>query len=203
MRSRWVPPVVVLIVLVAVSAATESWQRRVVPSRGDSPAMSVEPFPVEPFAATDLDGRKVGTSTWAGRAVVVNFWATWCAPCRREIPALSALQDAYADRVLVLGVLDDNVTDDFARRFARTVRLSYPIVRTSFDLERRFPPIAVLPMTFVIDPQGSLVRTYAGEIEPARVERDIQDVLRGSEAWARQGLSKTRLGQDKVDLLDL
>jgi thiol-disulfide isomerase/thioredoxin len=178
MRSRWVPPLVVLIALVAVSAAMDSWRRRVAPSRDDSPAaMSVEPFPIEPFAATDLDGREVGTSTWAGRAVVVNFWATWCAPCRREIPALSALQDAYAGRVLVLGVLDDNVPDEFARAFARTVRLTYPIVRTSFELERRFPPIAVLPMTFIIDPQGRLVRTYAGELDPARLERDVGNIL--------------------------
>jgi thiol-disulfide isomerase/thioredoxin len=182
MRSRLFPPLVVLIALIVVTAAAESWRRgRLATARGtaaeSTSAASFEPIALEPFAVTDLDGRHVGTSTWAGRVVIVNFWATWCAPCRREIPALSALQDAYADRVLVLGVLHDNVTDDFARAFAGTVRLTYPIVRTSFELERRFPYIGVLPMTFVIDPQGRLVRMYAGEIDPAGVERDIRAIL--------------------------
>jgi cytochrome c biogenesis protein CcmG/thiol:disulfide interchange protein DsbE len=175
-RSRLVAPLVVLVALVVVTAATESW-RRARPSPPAASADSLKPYPIEPFAATDLDGRDVGTSTWAGRVVVVNFWATWCAPCRREIPALSSLQDSYADRVLVLGVLDDNVTDDFARRFATSVGHRYPIVRTSFDVESRFPYIAVLPMTFIVDQQGRLVHMYAGEIDPPRVERVIRRLL--------------------------
>ena len=176
MRSRLVAPLVVLVALVVVTAATESWRR----ARLSPPAPgadSFKPYPVEPFAATDLDGRDVGTSTWAGRVVVVNFWASWCAPCRREIPALSTLQDSYGDRILVLGVLDDTITDDFARQFATSVGLRYPIVRTSFDVESRFPYIAVLPMTFIIDQQGRLVHMYAGEIDAARVERAIRHLI--------------------------
>ena len=136
-----------------------------------------EPYSVEPFSATDIDGRDVSSATWAGKVVVVNVWATWCAPCRREIPALAKLQDAYRGRVLVLGLLDDNVTDAFAREFGRSVGINYPIVRTSFEIERRFPLVVALPMTFIVDRQGRVATMYTGEIDPARVDQDIRHAL--------------------------
>jgi cytochrome c biogenesis protein CcmG/thiol:disulfide interchange protein DsbE len=182
MRKRWVAPVLVLAALIGVAAATESWRRsRTTPespsttSRGSAEAFA--PYPVEPFQATAIDGRDVSTSTWAGKVVVVNFWATWCAPCRREIPALAAMQRAHGDRLLVLGILDDNVTDDFARQFAAATGLTYPIVRTSWEIERRFPLIAALPMTFVVDRSGRIVSMHAGEIDPAQLEREIRGQL--------------------------
>ena len=112
-------------------------------------------------------------ATWKGKVVVVNVWATWCAPCRREIPALAALQDKYRDRLLVIGLLQDNVTTEFARRSARTLRANYPIVRSTFEIESRFPAVLALPMTFVIDAAGRLAAMYAGEVDPVALERDL------------------------------
>ena len=77
----------------------------------------------------------------------MNFWATWCLPCRREIPALVALQDRYRGRVVVVGVVDDNATDQTVRQFASTFGVNYPLVRTSMDLSRRFPSVEALPTT--------------------------------------------------------
>jgi thiol-disulfide isomerase/thioredoxin len=185
MRSRLLPPVLVLAALVAVATGTEYVRRTRIADAPSANAASspsaglprFEPYAVEPFSATDIDGRDVSSSTWAGKVVVVNFWATWCAPCRREIPALATLQDAYRGRVLVLGALDDNVTDEFAREFGRTVGINYPIVRTSFEIERRFPMVAALPMTFIVDRQGRVITMYAGEIDPRRVEQDLRQAL--------------------------
>jgi len=110
--------------------------------------------------------------------VVVNFWATWCGPCRREIPALSAIQDRYKDRLLVMGVLQDKVTPQAAGAFAEGLRMSYPIVASTFEIEQSFPSVEVLPMTFVIDRRRQLVATYAGEIDPAQFEADLLTVLK-------------------------
>ena len=185
MRSRLLPPAIVLIALVVAATATEYRRRTRLADPPPASAASTpnadlprfEPYPVEPFSATDIDGRDVSSATWAGQVVVVNVWATWCAPCRREIPALAKLQDAYRGRVLILGVLDDNVTDDFARQFGRTVGINYPIVRTSFEIERRFPLVAALPMTFIVDRRGRVVTMHAGEIDPLRVEQEIRHAL--------------------------
>ena len=185
MRSRLLPPVIVVAALVVAATATEYFRRQRVADAPSAAATSTpradvprfEPYSVEPFSAADIDGRDVSSVTWAGKVVVVNVWATWCAPCRREIPALAKLQDAYRGRVLILGVLDDSVTDEFARAFGRSVGINYPIVRTSFEIERRFPMVAALPMTFMVDRQGRVTTMYAGEIDPARVDQDIRQAL--------------------------
>jgi len=135
------------------------------------------PFALAPFTAVDLDGRDVSPATWRGRVVVINVWATWCAPCRREIPALVALQDKYRDRVLVIGLLQDNVTDAFARQFAASVKVNYPIVRSTFEVESQFPPVLALPATFIVDKTGRLVAAFAGEVDIAALEQEVKTEL--------------------------
>jgi predicted alpha/beta superfamily hydrolase len=135
------------------------------------------PFSLEAFRATDLEGVDRSVATWQGRVVIVNVWATWCPPCRREIPALAALQAKYPRTVLVLGLLQDNVTDDMARTFGRATGMTYPIVRSSFEIESKLPAILALPMTFVVDRTGQLVAMFAGEIDAAAVEAEIVRLL--------------------------
>ena len=135
------------------------------------------PFPLEPFAAFDLDGRDVSSNTWKGKVVIVNVWATWCGPCRREMPGLAALQDKYRNRLLVIGLLDDNVTDDFVREFGKSVKLNYPVVRTTPEIEHRFPAVLLLPMTFIVDARTNLVAMFAGEVDMATLEAEIRHFL--------------------------
>ena len=136
------------------------------------------PFPVQPFAAVDIDGHDRSPDTWGGKVVIINAWATWCAPCRHEIPALAALQKKYADRVLVIGLLQDQISTDGALAFATSVGMNYPIVRSTHEIEQRWPEVLALPMTFVVDGSRRLVTMYAGEIDPAEVERDVVRLLR-------------------------
>jgi len=143
------------------------------PAAREASSRLATPFPLEPVTAFDLDGRDVSSATWKGKVVIVNVWATWCAPCRREMPALAALQEKYRDRVLVIGVLDDNVSDSFAREFGKAVKLNYPIVRSTPEIEHRFPTVLALPMTFLVDKAGRLVAMYAGEIDIATLEREV------------------------------
>jgi thiol-disulfide isomerase/thioredoxin len=174
-------PVVAVLALVGLGFAVHYGSRPPRPAAADAAAtgLMAEPIAVPPFAAMDLDGVDRSPSTWAGRTVIVNFWATWCPPCRREIPALADIQAAHPDTVLVLGILQDDVGDDFVRAYGRSVGLTFPVVRSTFDVERHFPPVLALPMTFIVDARGRLAAMYAGEIDPVVVGRDLQHVMGG------------------------
>jgi thiol-disulfide isomerase/thioredoxin len=117
-----------------------------------------------------------------GKVVIINVWATWCGPCRREIPALAALQSKYEGKLQIVGLLDDNVSADVARTFGTSVGINFPIVASTFEIESRLPKILALPTTFVLDDQGRLVAMYAEEIDPAQLEREILRLIRTAPA---------------------
>jgi thiol-disulfide isomerase/thioredoxin len=141
-----------------------------------------DPFTLTPFWAIDLDGRDVSLSNWRGKVVVVNFWATWCLPCRREIPALVTLQKKFNSDLVVIGVLDDGASIDFVRAFGASLQLNYPIVRTTPEIEASFSQVQVLPTTYVIDTAGRVVSVHAGEIDPSVVDREVQALIKPAEA---------------------
>src|SRR5207249_7992312 len=85
------------------------------------------PAPVPAFTLHDIDGRPLASSDWRGKVVIVNFWATWCGPCRAEIPALVALQDKYRDRLAILGIAEDDAPVEHVKQFAGALRINYPV----------------------------------------------------------------------------
>src|SRR5690348_445701 len=89
------------------------------PSDGTDESVVVQllrnPTPVEPFTLTDLDGRTLSSADWKGKVVLVNFWATWCPPCLAEIPDLIALQNKYRDRLVVVGISEDEIAPEMVK----------------------------------------------------------------------------------------
>jgi thiol-disulfide isomerase/thioredoxin len=114
------------------------------------------------FAVRDLDGREVSSASLRGKVVIVNFWATWCPPCRAEIPDLVALQEKYRDHLQVIGVSQDEAPPDVVRKFAADHRMNYPIVMSTPELEKMFPGISALPTSFIIDKQSRVVQKHVG-----------------------------------------
>jgi thiol-disulfide isomerase/thioredoxin len=137
-----------------------------------------EPFVLTPFQAIDLAGRDVSLSTWRGKVGVVNFWATWCMPCRKEIPTFVSLQEKFKTDLVVIGVLDDGASSAFVSAFAASLRVNYPIVRTTAEIERSFSQALVLPTTYVIDSTGRVVSVHVGEIDPILIEREVQALMK-------------------------
>ena len=86
------------------------------------------PQPVPSFVAKDLDGKTVSTADWPGKVTLVTFWATWCAPCRAEIPALISLQHQYADQLRVIGISEDDSPEAEVKDFAKKAGINYQIV---------------------------------------------------------------------------
>jgi thiol-disulfide isomerase/thioredoxin len=129
-----------------------------------------EPMDVAPFTVTDLSGRTLSSADWKGKVVLVNFWATWCPPCLAEIPDLIALQNKYRDRLVVVGVSEDEISHDLIKRFAEERKINYPIVMTNPDLQARFTGVIALPTTFVLDPDGKIAYKRVGILHPEQTE---------------------------------
>src|SRR3982751_3457424 len=96
---------------------------------------------VPSFTASDLAGRQVATDTLRGKVVLVNFWATWCPPCREEIPDLVALQQKYPDQLQIIGISQDSAPPPVVQQFATEHKMNYPTVMSSAELKTRFPGV--------------------------------------------------------------
>lgn len=132
------------------------------------------PAVVARFAAQDLDGRSISSDAFKGKVLIVNFWATWCPPCRAEIPDLIALQDKYRDSLQIIGVSQDEAPPEQVKRFALEHKMNYPVVMTTKEIEELFPGIRALPTSFVIDRQGRLVQKHVGMLNPEMTELEAR-----------------------------
>ena len=133
-----------------------------------------EPLPVGHVAMESLDGRSMSTADWRGKVALVNFWATWCGPCREEIPHLVQLQERYPDHLQVVGVSTDEGDPADVAAFAERMGVNYPIVMATDDLYREFPGVFALPTSFIVDPAGNIVQTHVGLISPNIFEQEVR-----------------------------
>lgn len=124
----------------------------------------------------DVSGNDQSLTQWRGKILIVNFWATWCEPCREEIPVLLRVQAKHASNgVQIVGISVDSV--DKVRQFANEYRIGYPLVIGSMaviDLTRRLGNKAAgLPYTVVMDRSGRVVKTHLGGISEVELEGAI------------------------------
>lgn len=118
------------------------------------------------FSWTDPSGRRTTFDQFHEQVTVINFWATWCGPCRREIPDLDAIHKELSDKgVKVIGVsVDKGATElDDVEAFAANLKISYPIVIDNGDLERLFGNIRAIPTSFIINREGKIVDMLIGQ----------------------------------------
>ena len=138
-----------------------------------APAAAGDPVVVD-FALADMDGRMRAFSDWDGRHRILNFWATWCAPCRREIPLLKAFQEAHeADGLQVLGIAVDFVEP--VVEYARAAEFNYPILVGEQEAmavaEASGVDFIGLPFTMFVARDGELIGTHMGEIHAGQLDR--------------------------------
>ena len=138
-------------------------------------ALLKEPIDVPGFTVTDLDGKTVSFADLRGKVVLVNFWATWCPPCRAEIPDLVALQEKYRDKLVVLGISEDeDATPAQVKAFGVERKVNYPIVMKTPELAKIFKGVSALPTTFVIDPEGKIRQRHVGMLRAQTTELETQ-----------------------------
>jgi thiol-disulfide isomerase/thioredoxin len=138
------------------------------------------------FTLMNLQGERVSFSNLEGRAVVLNFWATWCPPCRREMPLLDSVQQKYGSRGLTIVGIDLDEPAAVVRAYVESIGVSYPIwvdapanapgVDTTRALYNRFGGIG-LPTTFFIDRNGVIRQRQIGELNRAFLQNGIEAIL--------------------------
>lgn len=120
------------------------------------------PEPVPPFLVQDLSGRVISTATLKGKVIILNFWATWCGPCREEIPELIALQAQYPDQLMIIGISEDEAPPAQVAKFAEKMGINYPIIMASRQLDSEYGGVAAFPTSFLINPDGRVVQKDVG-----------------------------------------
>ena len=130
-----------------------------------------------PLQALDILGQPVNKENWAGKVVLVNFWATWCPPCREEIPELLELKKEYNDRLEIIGISEDDDPPETVAKFARQKGMRYPIVMATPELIESYGGVLALPTTFLIDTQGRVMQKHSGLYPITNYHREIRSLL--------------------------
>jgi len=129
------------------------------------------------FQLTTLDGKPLSLESERGKVVLLNFWATWCGPCRAEIPDLIALQEKYAGKLQIIGLMVDEDDAGVVKQVVARTGINYPVAMTSPEVRIKYGGIAALPTSFVLDTQGRVVQKHEGLRNPALYEAEIRALL--------------------------
>jgi len=147
-------------------------------AKTDSPSPMLHK-PAPEFKLAGLDGRKVSLSDFKGRPVVVNFWATWCGPCKVEMPWFEEFSKKYArDGFEVIGVTDDaDVGKDKIVKEAGKLGVTYPVLLGDDTVDKAYGDPDVLPMSFYVDKTGNVVEVTAGLGSKDELEAKVKEVI--------------------------
>ena len=140
------------------------------------------------FALTSLEGKKVSLADYKGRPVLVNFWATWCGPCKVEMPWFEDFRKQYAAQGFeILGLSDDaDAGKELIAKVAGKAGVSYPILLTDGKVQTAYGGMDVLPMSFYVDRNGVIVEQTAGLGSKDQIEANIKKTI-ASGAVAQAG----------------
>ena len=129
------------------------------------------------FTVTDINGRKLSLSDYKGKVVLLDFWATWCTPCRDEIPHFVEMQEKYGPQGFqVIGIsMDDDAKP--VREFYDKFKINYPVALGNDKLAQSFGGVLGLPVNFLIDRDGRIVAKYLGATDTSVFDKAVGDLL--------------------------
>jgi thiol-disulfide isomerase/thioredoxin len=129
------------------------------------------------FTLKDQNGATVKLADYKGKVILLNFWGSWCGPCKMEIPGFIELQDQYRDKGFVIVGLAVEDTPDAVRAYASEAKINYPLAMVQDDVEETYGPIYGLPMSFIIARDGSICRKHLGPVSKQAVEQEIKSLM--------------------------
>ena len=129
------------------------------------------------FKLDALDGKPLSLTAARGKVVLLNFWATWCGPCRAEIPDLIALQQEYKGQLQIIGLTVDDDDESSIKQVVAESHINYPVAMASPEVRLQYGGISALPTSFVLDAEGRVVQKHEGLRDPALYETEIRALL--------------------------
>ena len=127
--------------------------------------------------ATTLDGKPLNLAALRGKVVLLNFWATWCGPCREEIPEFEQLQRQYAGKLQVVGISVDEIAPAVVQRTAAKMGINYPVAMLTQEIEKSFGAMPTIPVTWVIDPRGQVQQKNHGANPMIVFDTEVRTLL--------------------------
>jgi len=171
-------PVVIIVVVMVVTLmlvfGIRKSRRASPPAQATTSGMKMAPD----FTLQSLDGKTVHLSDFRGKAILLNFWATWCEPCKVEMPWIVDLQKKYASQGLqVVGVAMDDASPDEITKFTEQMGVNYPVVIGKDEVADSYGGLPFLPTTFYIGRDGKIVDKVLGIKGRGEIEDDIKKAL--------------------------
>jgi thiol-disulfide isomerase/thioredoxin len=143
----------------------------------DDGDMTGKPAPLQ-FTLKDMNGADVKLASFKGRVILLNFWATWCGPCRAEIPSLVELQQQYGKDIVILGVSVDDPVEKL-KPYATNMKMNYPVLvgNGREDFQDAYGPLWGIPVSVFIDKDGNIAKRHSGIASKAQFEQQIKALL--------------------------
>jgi len=176
MNSKWARTGAVVIAAIAALAAGAYFGLQ----KNWAPVSAQATAGLQGLALPDVDGRQQALAQWRGKVVVVNFWATWCAPCREEMPEFVKAQKDFGGRgVQFVGIAVDDV--DKVNKFVQDIGLNYPALvggYSAIDISKTMGnKLSALPFTVIVDRQGNVAHTQLGQLKPDQLRAIVTKLL--------------------------
>jgi thiol-disulfide isomerase/thioredoxin len=179
MRVRWIVATIGALALALLTLdSSELWFEGSALAAGGSCPANAKPANLN-FTLKDVQGKNVRLADYKGKVILLDFWATWCGPCKAEIPHFIELQQEYGSQGLVVLGLSVDDTVDKLKPFVAELRMNYPVLvgLGRDDVQDAFGPIWGIPTTFLISRDGKICRKNTGIQGRAKYERDIKALL--------------------------
>ena len=144
------------------------------------------------FVFTDHAGKKLTLSDYRGKWVLINFWATWCPPCLKEIPDLVSLYENRKKDVMVIGVAMDYRDPKTVMKYVKRLSITYPIVFGDQKIAAQIGPVSMLPTTYVFDPQGNPAVYKVGMVSREALEEFMRDYAKNPPNAPQQGSAQQK-----------